>query len=117
MGLMVLPQLSPFSSSSAEGRSVLPVTVRRAAGVPEGATIVVDAEGEGRLVLKTPDAVRARVWAGAPVPANCDLSADVRSLREQDTAIADAASAVRSASSSGNGSDAVGAALLARLDL
>ena len=57
---MVLPELSSFSYSPAEGRSMLPVTVRRAAGVPEGATIVVDDEGEGRLV-ETPDAVRARV--------------------------------------------------------
>jgi len=92
------------------GRSVLPVAVRRAAGIADGAVVVARAEGSGRIVIETPEAVRARVWGAAPVEAGDDIAADLRRLR--------APSPVRSgASDVSDVSEAVGAALLARLGL
>lgn len=100
-----------------KGRFVLPVAVRRAAGLEEGSDVVAIALGKGRVLLETGEAVRERVWAGAPDPdATADSVADVRRMRQQDTAISDKAAVRRSVADSGT-SDERGAALLSRLGL
>mgnify|MGYP003565212611 FL=1 len=100
-----------------KGRSVLPVAVRRAAGLEEGSDVVAIALGKGRVLLETVDAVRERVWAGAPEPdTSVDSVADVRRMRQDDTAISDKA-AVRRSSAGSSASDERGAALLSRLGL
>ena len=105
-----------------KGRSVLPVAVRRAAGLEEGSDVVAIALGKGRVLLETVDAVRERVWAGAPHPdTSADSVADVRKMRQEDTAISDKAAVRRSVANSGTSdshtSDERGAALLSRLGL
>ena len=100
-----------------KGRSVLPVAVRRAAGFEEGSDVVAVALGKGRVLLETVDAVRERVWAGAPdQDTSVDSVADVRRMRQEDTAISDKAAA-RRASAGSSASDERGAALLSRLGL
>ncbi len=99
-----------------KGRIVLPVAVRRAARIPDGAEVVAHADGEGRIVVETIDAIRQRVWGGAPAPAGLDATADVRRMREEDAKIADAAAAVRSQAGKSANSNS-GAALLAHLGL
>ncbi len=99
-----------------KGRIVLPVAVRRAARIPDGAEVVARADGEGRIVVETIDAIRKRVWDGAPVPTGLDATADVRAMREEDTQIADAAAAARSQAGQSEG-PTVGAALLSDLGL
>lgn len=101
-----------------KGRSVLPAAVRRAAHFEEGTQVVAIALGEGRVLLETVDAVRQRVWDGAPAATDgsSDAAADVRRMREDDIAISDAAAARRSATPSDGGEDR-GAALLAKLGL
>ena len=100
-----------------KGRSVLPVAVRRAAGFEEGSDVVAVALGKGRVLLETVDAVRERVWAGAPdQDTSVDSVADVRQMRQEDTAISDKAAARRSSAGS-SASDERGAALLSRLGL
>jgi AbrB family looped-hinge helix DNA binding protein len=49
-----------------KGRVVLPVSVRRAAGIEEGVELVARADGEGRIVLETIDALKSRLWAAMP---------------------------------------------------
>lgn len=96
-----------------KGRLVLPVAVRRAARMDEGAEVVASVDGEGRVVLETVASVRSRVWSAAP-----DISFhgadDVRQLRSEDQAIADAASARRRTAAA---SPDAGAALLDHLGL
>lgn len=99
-----------------KGRAVLPAAVRRAAHIPDGATLVAHAEADGRIVLETADAIRERVWAGARPEGDGDTVAEVSELRQHDAAVADAAAERRSAAG-GHDSDEVGAALLARLGL
>lgn len=82
-----------------KGRVVLPVAVRRAAGMDEGAEVVATVDGEGRVVLETVAAVRARVWSAAP-DIQYDAVADVRLMRDADEAAARAASTRRSTSRS-----------------
>ena len=52
----------------AQGRVVLPADLRRALGFVEGGTVVAHVEGEGRLVIESPEAIRGALleeWAGA----------------------------------------------------
>ncbi len=99
-----------------KGRVVLPAAVRRAARIQDGAELVAHAAGEGRIVVETIDAIRKRVWDGAPAPTGLDTAADVRVMREEDAKIADASATTRSqAGESANPS--IGAALLSHLDL
>jgi bifunctional DNA-binding transcriptional regulator/antitoxin component of YhaV-PrlF toxin-antitoxin module len=101
-----------------KGRVVLPAAVRRAAHIPEGASVVAHAEGEGRIVIETVDAVRARVWGAAPGESEADATTDMRSMRDEDTSISDEAHGARSADRSGSPSDGdPGHALLAHLNL
>lgn len=63
------------------------------------------------------EAVREKVWAFAPDPdASFDSVADVRRMRQEDTALSDEAAARRSATVSST-LDESGAALLSRLGL
>lgn len=107
-----------------KGRSVLPVAVRRASGLEEGSEVVATSLGKGRVLLETVEAVRERVWAGAPDPdASVDSVADVRRMRREDIAISDEAAARRSVAGSSTPDessstpDENGAALLSRLGL
>ena len=100
-----------------KGRFVLPVAVRRAACFEEGSDVVAVALGKGRVLLETVDAVRERVWAGAPDhDTSVDSVADVRRTRQEDITISGKAAARRS-SADFSASDERGAALLSRLGL
>lgn len=74
----------------AKGRAVLPAPVRRAAHLAEGDRVIARADGPGRIVLETRDAIRDRVWAAAPTFQGLDAVADVRDMRDEDAAISDA---------------------------
>jgi bifunctional DNA-binding transcriptional regulator/antitoxin component of YhaV-PrlF toxin-antitoxin module len=106
---------APFSLG-AKGRIVVPVAVRRAAGVADDATVVAHAEGVGRIVIETTEAIRARVWDAAPDPVGLDTTGDVRALRSEDTDLADQTSTERSVAVAED-SDEVGAQLLRHLGL
>lgn len=101
----------------AQGRGVLPAPVRRAAHVDEGDRLVARAEGPGRIVLETPAAIRARVWAAAPTFQNLDAAADVRSMRDEDNAVSDANFARRLQAPDVDSAEAVGERLLTELGL
>lgn len=94
-----------------KGRVSLPVAVRRGACIADGAELVAHVDGNGRIVIETRDAIRARVWDAAPGSAGLDATADVRT---QDGVTSDAASATRSETATDG--DA-GATLLAHLGL
>lgn len=99
------------------GRSVLPAEVRRAARVEEGDQMVARAEGPGRIVLETRDAIAARVWAAAPTATGLDVTADVRAMRDEDNAISDANFVRRAAEGDDEASRSAGQRLLAELGL
>jgi AbrB family looped-hinge helix DNA binding protein len=51
----------------AQGRVVLPADLRAALGFAEGSTLVAYIEGEGRLVIESPEAIERallREWSG-----------------------------------------------------
>lgn len=101
-----------------KGRVVLPVAVRRAAGIGPDDEVVARADGDGRLVIETVESIKVRVRAHAPAPTGVDTTADVRAMRQADGALADAAAARRSAPEGSEiDSQAAGAALLAHLGL
>lgn len=99
-----------------KGRVVIPVAVRRAAGLEEGAQVVAHAEGTGRIVVETPDAIRDRIWDAAPEATGLDATADIRAMREEDNRVSDAIANARSQAGD-SGSGARGAALLEHLGL
>lgn len=107
----------------AKGRLVIPAQVRAEAGIDAGQTVVVTAVGIGRIVLETPEAVQARVWAAAsPADPDDDSVPDMRAVREQDNAVAEAsADRRRPPATSDSNEDAdvdeAGAVLLAALGL
>lgn len=70
--------------------------------------------GPGPALVGTRAAARARVWDTAPEPVGLDATADIRDLRTEDNAIADANSSARSMTVAGG---AAGAQLLAGLGL
>lgn len=97
---------------------MIPVAARLAAGIEEGQELVVLTDTPGRLVLMTRDAVQGEVWrAAAEMRSDLDAVADVRAMRREDSAIADAADeqAVRRGADTSGGIDPVGAELLRRL--
>jgi bifunctional DNA-binding transcriptional regulator/antitoxin component of YhaV-PrlF toxin-antitoxin module len=99
----------------AQGRFVLPVAVRRAANLSEGATLVARAEGEGRIVIETREAITKRVWANAPTPMGLNTIADVRAMRNEDNEISQTNYTRRSKVTSEKATDEAGAILLKRL--
>ncbi len=99
----------------AQGRFVLPVAVRRAANLSEGVAMVARAEGEGRIVIETREAITKRVWASAPTPTGLDTIADVRQMRNEDNKISEVNFTRRSQAASEEVADGVGALLLKRL--
>lgn len=101
-----------------KGRVMLPAAVRRAAHLEDGAEVVARPDGEGRIVIESVAAIRARLWAAAPKASGLDTEADVRAMRQQDQAVVEL-NATRQLDARGTDedSDAAGAALLARLGL
>ena len=81
----------------AKGRVVLPAAVRREAQIADGAELVAYAAGSGRVVIETRNAIRARVWEAAPATLGLDATADIRALRVDDAALADANHRLRGA--------------------
>lgn len=66
----------------AQGRVVLPADLRRALGFVEGGTVVAHVEGEGRLVIESPEAIQRALlqeWAG--VGGETSLVEDLRAER------------------------------------
>jgi len=98
-----------------KGRIVVPVEVRRAAGLTADSEVVIRAEGEGRVVIETADAARQRVWDAAPAPSG-DATSDVRAMRGEDTRISDQNAAARSVAETGS-EEEVGQRLLETLGL
>jgi bifunctional DNA-binding transcriptional regulator/antitoxin component of YhaV-PrlF toxin-antitoxin module len=47
----------------AQGRVVLPIDLRSALGFTEGSTVVAYIEGEGRLVIESPEAIQRALLA------------------------------------------------------
>lgn len=110
--------VSPSFRVGAKGRVVLPAIVRRAAHLDVGAEVVARPDGQGRVVIETVEAIRARVWAASPPAAGRDATADVRVMRDEDNRVSDEVSARRAVDfGSEADSAAAGAALLAHLGL
>lgn len=110
--------MSVMVELGAKGRAVIPVAVRREAEVELGQTLIARAEGPGRIVLETPAAVQARVWAAAPVDGEQqDSVRDVRALRDDDNRIGEQAARRRHSADVVDSPDDLGEALLRALDL
>jgi AbrB family looped-hinge helix DNA binding protein len=103
----------------AKGRLVIPAQARAEANLKIGQPVVVRADGEGRIMIESLEAVQARVWAAAPSLATSDASGDIRELREDDIRRADEAASLRTQPSFDDTGepDEAGAALLAALGL
>lgn len=99
----------------AKGRAVLPIGVRKAANVSEGDRMMAHAEGPGRIVLETVEAIQARVWAAAPVFRGLNTVTDIREMREEDNKISDANYLRRSREVSPESEETVGTNLLVLL--
>lgn len=96
----------------AQGRFVLPVAVRGVDNLSKGAALVARAEGEGRIVIETREAITKGVWANAPTPTGLNTITDVRAMRNEDNEISQTNHTRRSKVTS---ADAAGALLLKRL--
>lgn len=102
----------------AKGRIVVPAAVRQEAEVELGQTLIARAEGPGRIVLETPAAVQARVWAAAPVDGDPqDSVRDVRALRDDDNRMSERAARRRHSAGVADSQDDLGEALLRALAL
>ena len=102
----------------AKGRVVVPAAVRREAEIELGQTLIARAEGPGRIVLETPAAVQARVWAAAPVDGEpVDAVRDVRALRDDDNRTGERAARRRQGTGVVDSQDDLGEALLRALEL
>lgn len=77
--------------------------------------MVARAEGEGRIVIETREAITKRVWANAPTPTGLDTIADVRQMRNEDNKTSEVNFTRRSQAASEEVADGVGALLLKRL--
>ena len=101
-----------------KGRAVLPIEVRRAAGIEPTDELIATAEGPGRIVLQTRRGIEQGVWASAR-PTGMDPSDDVRALRQEDRAIADANFARQALETEAGDEEArrIGEELLAQLGL
>ena len=118
MGGMTLSSGASSFHLGPKGRVVLPAAVRRAAGIPDGAQVIAQAIGPGRIVIETIDAVRNRMWSASSDSAGVDSTTDIRALREEDINTADRAARARSRFEDDTAeSDAVGLSLLAHLGL
>lgn len=100
-----------------KGRSVVPAAVRKAAGVSERDKLTAYADGPGRIVLETPEAVQSRVWAAAGEKRETNAVRNVAAIRAQEVAVADANFARRSIEPDEGSADAAGQRLLTTLGL
>lgn len=121
MVYMNLP-LGTITSSSfvigQKGRVMLPAAVRRAARLEDGTEVVARPDGEGRIVIESVAAIRARLWGSAPSPTGLDAQQDVRQMRQEDQRVVEANSARQAvAPVSEQGSEQAGQDLLAFLGL
>ncbi|MGQ0779366.1 MAG: AbrB/MazE/SpoVT family DNA-binding domain-containing protein [Pseudonocardiales bacterium] len=110
--------MSVMLELGAKGRAVIPVAVRREAEIELGQTLIARADGPGRIVLETPAAVQARVWAAAPVDGEPqDSVRDVRALRDEDNRIGERAARRQQGADVVDSQDDLGEALLRALAL
>lgn len=79
-----------------KGRIVLPANVRKAAHLSEGEQVIAHADGEGRIIVETVAAIRAKIWADAPEPTGLDATEYTREIRNVDNRLAEEADARRS---------------------
>lgn len=91
-----------------KSRLVLPLALRRAAGVDVGSELVGHVDESGRIVFESAASARARVWAGAPA-AGREATALVRAARDDDVAVEAARESRRAARADGDGTDLLGA--------
>ncbi len=77
--------------------------------------MVARAEGEGRIVIETREAITKRVWASVPTPTGLDTIADVRQMRNEDNEISESNFIRRSQGASQETVEEAGALLLKRL--
>ena len=106
--------IAPFNLGE-KGRLVLPIAVRRAAQIADGADLVARAEGEGRVVIETRDAISLRVWANAPTPTGVNTVELVREMRNEDNEISEENLVRRGKKSSSKKTEEAGALLLKSL--
>lgn len=96
----------------AQGRVVLPAGLRAALGIGEGSTVVAYIEGEGRLVIESPEAIqRALLAEWSEVAGAASLVDELRAERRAAAAReAEQVEADRAASGAGDraGSDTAG---------
>jgi bifunctional DNA-binding transcriptional regulator/antitoxin component of YhaV-PrlF toxin-antitoxin module len=112
---MSTPQEVSAFNLGAQGRFVLPVAVHRAANLSEGAILVARAEGEGRIVVETREAITKRVWANAPRPRGLNTITDVRAMGSEDNEISQMNHTRRSRATAEKAADEAGALLLKHL--
>lgn len=91
-----------------KSRLVLPLALRRAAGVEVGSELVGHVDESGRIVFESAASARARVWAGAPA-GESDAAALVRAARNDDIAVETSRESRRSVSADGDDIDLLGA--------
>ncbi len=109
-------EVSTFNLGN-QGRFVLPIAVRRAAHIEDGATMVARADGNGRVVIETREAISLRVWAGAPTPTGAQTVDLVRNMRTEDNETTETNFARRTQNSSNDSGGSAGALLLRHLGL
>lgn len=113
---MTGPAVAAAFQLNGKGRGSIPKSVRDAAHVAADATLVAYADGDGRLVLETREAVSRRLRAQTAGATQGDAVAEVRQMRQDDEALSRRATDER-AQAGGPDSDAVGAAFLSSLGL
>ena len=106
--------ITPFNLGD-KGRLVLPIAVRRAAQITDGAELVARAEGEGRVVIETRKAISLRVWANAPTPTEVSAVELVREIRTEDNEISEGNLIRRDKKRSAKKAEEAGALLLKTL--
>ncbi|MBJ7004810.1 AbrB/MazE/SpoVT family DNA-binding domain-containing protein [Streptomyces sp. CRPSP2-6A1] len=80
------------------GRVTIPVALQRAAGLAEGAEVIIRVLRPGVVIVETPQAVKDRIRAGIPPTAETasfDAVADVLALRDTDAARTERLSALQ----------------------
>lgn len=65
-GMDTKPRRTHCVRMSDKGRLTVPADVRQAAGIPEGAELVVTASGDGEVTLTTREAVVRRIREAVP---------------------------------------------------
>ena len=66
------------------GRTSIPVGVRKEAGIVGESELVAHADGPGRIVIETRESIREQIWAMFPENIEVDAVTAVRQARDAD---------------------------------